>query len=210
MDEPVPKCLFAPPRFDLVRVPACRDCNNNKKSIDDSFLRDMLALNQVILTHSDGPFIFNAFVRSAQKGTSVVDRIVRKYGEIAKDPRTGLYLPHRISVPFSRDRIIRVFKWIARGLYFHWHEHVLRDDYLYHCALTSRAEAEHRENGFREMGLEPKWSIGNRGQFRYFHVRFEDPHITFWQMVFYECEFFIISSTPPGMSRDEFEQRYGP
>jgi hypothetical protein len=108
----------------------------------------------------------------------------------------------------SRERVTRAIKWIARGLYFHWHHEILPDNYQYQCALVSQAEAEHGGEKVRKLGMEPKWSIGSRSQFKYFHVWFEDPYITYWQMVFHECEFVILSSTPPGMSREEFERRY--
>jgi hypothetical protein len=207
-DEPVPKCVFAPPRDNLVKVPACKTCNNEGKSLDDSFLRDILALNKSILMHPDGSFILDSYLRSAKKGTSVVDRIVRKYGEIARDAKTGLYLPNRISVAFNRDRITRIFKWMARGLYFHEHGQILADDYRYGCARISRTEAEKKEKVIADLGFEPRWSVGSRGQFRYFHIWFEDWNVTFWQMVFYETEFFLVGSTPPGVnSLEEFDRR---
>src|ERR1700737_4785882 len=41
-DEPVPKCLFMPPKDNLISVPACAKCNNELKSIDDAFLRHLI------------------------------------------------------------------------------------------------------------------------------------------------------------------------
>ena len=208
-DEPVPKCLFAPPRDDLISVPACKTCNNELKSRDDSYLRDMLALEKEVSAHPDGAFIFEAFLRSAEKDKSVVARIVRKHGRFTyeRDPLSGLYLPVT-SVPLSRERVRRVFKWIAQGLYFHFHGTVLNPAYRYGCKRISQTEAEEKETFVASLGMKPNWSVGRRGQFRYFHIWFEDPNVTFWQMVFYERIFFVASSVPPGInSLEEFDRR---
>jgi hypothetical protein len=104
-DEPVPKCLFARPRDNLVSVPACSKCNSNEKSLDDSYLRDMLAIDAALALHPDGPFIRAAFERSVKKDASVVARIVREnYGKMAFDPKTGLLLPTPVSLNGDRVR----------------------------------------------------------------------------------------------------------
>lgn len=208
-DEPVPKCLFAPPRDGLISVPACKKCNNELKSRDDSYLRDMLALEREVSAHPDGMFIYETFLRASQKDMSVIARIVRKHGEFTyeRDPETGLYLPV-ISVPLSRDRVRGVFKWIAQGLYYHDHGTVLDPTYRYLFKRISQSEAEAKEQFIASRGWKPNWTVGSRGQFRYFHIWFEDPNVTFWQMVFYERIFFVASSVPPNVnSLEEFDSR---
>jgi hypothetical protein len=136
-------------------------------------------------------------------------RIVRKYGKFTyePDPATGLYLP-AMSVPFNRARVRRVFKWIAQGLYYYFHGKVLDPTYSYGCTRISRTEAEEKEKFIASLGMKPNWSVGRRGQFRFFHVWFEDPNVTFWQMVFYDRIFFVASSVPPNInSLEEFDSR---
>jgi len=161
----------------------------------------MLALNGTIAEHPDGRAVIEAFNRAELKGKSA--NIVRKYGKWSYDPKTHLYLP---TVEIEKERVTRIFKWIIRGLYFHDHEKPLAENYRYGCARTSREDAEKREAAIADLGFHPKWFVGSRGQFRYFHVWFEDPNVTFWQLIFYDREFFIASTAPPGIySLEDFE-----
>jgi hypothetical protein len=73
---------------------------------------------------------------------------------------------------------------------------------------VTQANAEQRERNIERLGWHPKWTVGNRGQFRYFYIWFEDPFVTYWQMVFYDRIFFNVSSIPPDInSLEEFDKQ---
>lgn len=196
-DEPVPKCLFMPPKDNLIRVPACAKCNNELKSIDDTFLRDMIATDPAASSHPDIAFLRRPFWRSVQKGTSPV--VVTRYGKIYQDPVTGLYLPNRMSISIRKARVRRIFGWIVRGLYYDWYKKPLPKSYRVGCSRIDPAEGEKREKFLESQGIHPKWLIG-RGQFKYVHLGGYggDPFVTFWQMALYDGIWYEVSTVPPG------------
>jgi hypothetical protein len=203
-DEPVPQCLFAKPRDQLISVSACKQCNNNEKSLDDSYLRDLLALHAAILEHPDGEFIRSRFLRAAMRDKSLVARIAMRHGELSVSPDS----PIQFRVSFNRDRVVRVFKWIAQGLYYHEHDGAwLNKQYNFRCELISETRAEQMRKFIRDLGIKVDWKIGSRDQFQYFHIWFEDRNITFWQMVFYGTLVIAVSSVPPGIkSLQEYDR----
>jgi hypothetical protein len=196
-DHVVPSCLFEPLKpTKPITVLACGVCNNNEKSRDDAFLRDMVAADPVVAAEPDIDHLWNAFRRSAQKGHSEFYKMMVK-----GDPRAAsLLLPHLL--PNSiKLRSRKVLKGIARGLYYHEHKDVLPDKYRYGFRRVSEAEAKKKAEFIAGLGIKPSWSVGDRDEFQYVHLWYEDRHTTFWQMVVRKKIFYEVSSVPDNSPR---------
>jgi hypothetical protein len=199
-DHVVPQCLFiGTPDTLIIKVPACARCNHELKSLDDSFLRDMVAIDEAASSHPDISVLREAFYRSAKKDASLVYRIITQYGSIEQDPETGMFFPRSTSVPFRKERVRRIFEWTLRGLYYHEFKQVLPAQYVIGCNRVTKARAEHVETVASSVGLRPKW-VNGLGQFTYlpFWGFRGDPYTTFWQMTLYQGIFYHVSSIPEG------------
>jgi hypothetical protein len=77
MDHMVPRCLFPSPLpSDLVTVPVCASCNN-EKSRDDDYLRDMLVIDIDNTHHPEAQALLKGkVIRSMRKNRSVIARDV--------------------------------------------------------------------------------------------------------------------------------------
>ncbi len=160
-DHVVPRTLFAPPHQYLVKVPACRECNI-AKSQDDDFLRGMLVLDDAVKDHPvasvirDGPFF-----RSVARGKSLVARIAVTQGEMARDGRTGLYLPHLVAVPFTADRTAHVFRWLVHDLYYAQTGLRLDAGYRIGVLRLSDSRLEETLEALIALGIDHAWYVGH-------------------------------------------------
>lgn len=197
VEHVVPRCLFKPPyEGKLIEVFACRDCNNNAKSRDDSFLRDIVACDPAVEAGIDIDYLRAKFYRSAKKGHSELFKT-----KDAGDAGVELLLP-LMSPQSLIPRLRQALKWIVRGLYYHNHNSVLPDKYRYRFRRVSEAEAKKRRDFIASLGIKSIWSVGNRDQFQYVHLWYDDPHTTFWQMVMHKQIFYEGASIPrPSMTK---------
>ena len=119
-DHVIPKCLFVPPLpNNMVVVPACRPCNEEKGG-DDTYLRDMLVVDWENDPHP--------LAQGDLKG-KVIRAIGRNRSHLVRDGRqtrrptpvttpAGLYLGTAPAIPMDPARIDRIFGRIVRGLYY--------------------------------------------------------------------------------------------
>lgn len=196
-EDVVPKNLFARPRINLAKVPACRSCNV-AKSRDDVFLRDMLVLDDAVKHDPTASAIREGpFFRSVAQGKSLVARIATEQGVMARHAGTGLYLPHLVAVPFNADRTERIFAWIARGLYYAQTGNRLRAGYRFGVRRLSLLEANGLIETLISCGIDHAWMLG-KGEFRYMFGRLPNDHdVTLWVICFYNTIFFHVASLPP-------------
>jgi len=68
MDYVIPRCLFLPQLLsDMVTVLVCEDCNN-EKSMNDSYFRDLLAIDLQTSEHQVAKTLFkNKILKAVQK-----------------------------------------------------------------------------------------------------------------------------------------------
>jgi hypothetical protein len=99
-------------------------------------------------------------------------------------------------VNIEPERLCRILTWLVRGLYFHDHDTVLDANYRYNFRRIAPAKADERAAIILGFGMKPSWGLA-RGEFSYVHLWFEDPNVTFWQMIFYQRVCYEVSTIPP-------------
>lgn len=122
-DHVIPKGLFPKPlpnNINLPTVKACKSCNNERKSRDDSFLRDFLICDPACELHPSASSLFGGeFTRSMREGKSEVATHVRKHARpIPRLTSSGLYVGTAMSATFDLARVNGIFTNIVRGLYY--------------------------------------------------------------------------------------------
>jgi hypothetical protein len=198
-DHVVPKCLFIPPLpQDVVVVPACSVCNNDK-SKDDDYLRDFLVMDYQGSTNPIAQEIFDTKVmRSVQRNSSAVVRVAMTQARLISHVTTGgLYLGQLPSFDLDQIRIQRIFSYIVRGLYYK----VIHTRMPADCAITVRRvnakeadEIYHIIKGMNGNGL---YRIG-QGVFECaFMYADEEPESSLWLLAFYQRVFFTVGTAPP-------------
>lgn len=130
-DHVIPKSLFVRPLpSNLITVPCCDSCNNNKSQNDD-FLRDLLTTDVFGNQHPTAQQIFQEKVlRSNERNSSTIAKIVSK--EARTEPfytRKGIYLGNIITAPIEPERVKTIFTTIIRGLYFDARHQQIPDSY---------------------------------------------------------------------------------
>ncbi len=150
MDHVVPKCLFIPPLpQEMVTVPVCAGCNQ-KKALNDPFLRDVLVMD---LQCADFPIAKELrqgkVMRAAKtKRSEVAHSIARKARPKPLYTNGGLYLGHYPSIPLDGERMDEIFKTIVRGLYYKLRSIRLPDDCIFEI---NRVDPVHVQDAVRDM-----------------------------------------------------------
>ena len=197
-DHVVPKCLFIPPLpQDVVVVPACRACNEDK-SQDDSYLRDILVMDYQGSENPVAREIFQTKVmRSAKRNRSdAVRTAMRQARSISLFSPSGLYLGRLPSFDLDEGRINRIFSYIIRGLYYKTVRERLPND----CSIgVRRVNAKDANDVFhiiKGLGGNGPYDLG-KGIFTCaFMYATEEPVISFWLLWFYQKVFFIADTAP--------------
>ncbi len=120
MDHVVPKSLFPRPLpAEMVTVPACQRCNN-EKSRDDDYLRDMLVIDIENTLHPVAQrLLAGEMSRSARRNRSLIARDIASKGAIRPmHSMGGIFLGQFPCVPLDEVRVNRLFARITRGLYY--------------------------------------------------------------------------------------------
>jgi len=119
LEHVIARCIIPPPRKDMITVPACGKCNDDKKH-DDEQLRDMLIMD----IENDGhPLIDDRekgrLIRAIGRGQSGFVRQARGKS-IYEERRTvgGISLGYANRAYTDPERINKIFSWIVRGLLF--------------------------------------------------------------------------------------------
>jgi hypothetical protein len=201
-DHVIPKCLFGgnTPAF-MVVVPACKVCNETKKSKDDTYLRDMLVVDIHV---SSQPIVQELLqgklARAARAGQSPIAHTVRSKGRM--EPlytRSGIYLGTYPTIPIDGKRVIRIFSNIVRGLYFYIHNGKrIPDDYVFEVQRLDPLQPQAPREVFEAMNTEKVYSLGDGSVFccAYLYGE-EDPFVTYWLLQFYNNVFITVATNPP-------------
>src|ERR1043165_9530327 len=117
-DHVVPDCLFVDPKPpNLLTVPACLGCNNDEKSRDDTFLRDLL----VVDIDNDHPvakaLLATKVRRSVERNLSEMAKFVIGAKEQPRHDHEGKYLGQFPKAELPSGRVARIMSRIVRGLY---------------------------------------------------------------------------------------------
>lgn len=120
-DEVIPRCIFSKPRpNNLIKVLACAECNNEEKSKDDEFLRDLLLSDINSMKNEVAKSLFDSKVLSSiNKNKSFFARqsiptakLIPSYTE------GGIYMGDVYQIRVNGERVHRIFSRIATVLYY--------------------------------------------------------------------------------------------
>lgn len=125
-DHVIPRCLFPDKRVpgDIPIVYACQQCNNSKKNLDDSYLRDLLVVDADSSANPLAQSIFyDSFMRAARNTKQIQSPIARMVLEgrgnrIPFYTPGGIYIGEGFSVDIPQERVHRIFATIVHGLFF--------------------------------------------------------------------------------------------
>lgn len=119
-DHVIPRCLFPRPvPGDIPKVLVCSTCNNDAKSRDDDYLRDLLVTDANTSQHPITQALFQEkFTRAVQRDQSQLARDVLVHVRpVELVTPSGLFIRelYAFDAPEGRDK--RIFGRIVRGLY---------------------------------------------------------------------------------------------
>jgi hypothetical protein len=195
-DHVVPVCLFnrpLPP--DIVKVPACNDCNHAKSKNDD-YLRDMLVIDIHCSHHPVAQALMDGKMKRAmQNNHSKVARAAVKSGGLKPMYSPGgVYLGHCHSVPLEWDRVNEIFKTMASGLYFNLRGHRFPDGYSFEVLHLDSRYAQQLIDLMKANGANGPYFLGQ--VFACLFILTKDPGITMWLMQFYGGMYITVITRP--------------
>lgn len=194
-DHVPPKGIFATDnRDDMIRVPACFNCNNSF-SKDDDWLLQLIATNAEF---QEFPGIgevtdrgFRAVSRPESRG--LLESFVANFTEVelwanAASGSDGIYIGNAPAIQFDGDRFKMIISRIVRGLFWHETRRVLPEDHaVYNFRLVKQTNHDAQDSIDRvfQSGQLTIRSIGG-GAFEYgYHIIFDAPNISMWVLRFY-------------------------
>lgn len=197
-DHVIPKCLFEKPfPPNLITVPTCSKCNG-KKSKDDDYLRDYLTMDFAGSTNDTAQRIFSGKVmRSVARNRSALAKSVLQEGK--EEPihtKGGIYVGHAPTARIDEQRLIRIFDYIVRGLYYDHRKVRVSVRYPVKVSRIMPWDVERAAKDFSKFNLNSRSPLGNVFGCSYACAR-EDPFSTFWWMRFYDQVFFYVSFINP-------------
>ena len=189
----IPRSLFGdnPPR-NLITVPACEACDN-EKSLNDDFLRDMLVMD---VQSSEHPLLQadlrNKMYRAVQRNLSALGRlVVAESKDRALYTRGGIYLGSYPAVTIEETRVSRIFSMIVRGLYYKARKQRLPDDCVFKARRLPPLEEVNIWQHLAQLGCQYPYRLGDVFLCAFVTVE-EDPAMTIWLLGFYNSAFFTV------------------
>lgn len=197
-DHIVPRCLWDTRTAEDVipMVDACQKCNNNMKSKDDAYLRDVLVNDQDSFQHEMVQRIRLKFEQAARNGQSLMNDDFQLRGKVVYTQQPSqLFVPRYVSEIADR-RVKGIIEQMVRGLHQYYLEKRLpKDSTFWTGRLHSETHieemakdiagytSEHHRGGFAQVGKGSVFSCG------YVELSATE-HMTLWQLVFYDSVVF--------------------
>lgn len=198
-DHVVPKCLFVPPYpRDLITVKACTECNN-KKSLNDDFLRDTLVVDAFAGENATVQALGFGKVRSAvQQDKSVIGRTLLA-GTVMRPYHTpsGVYIADLPSIDLDGNRITKIFATIVRGLYCYDEKQRIPEEYEIEAVRHYPWDAGTVMNKYAALGMRQPAKYGDVFWYTK-QLALEDPFTSIWFLGFYESIFVSVNVFKPG------------
>jgi len=196
-DHVIPETLFEQPYPpNLITVSACKECNNDEKSLDDTYLRDILVCDIFGNQHENAAEGFQRLLRADRNGQSEIAREARAHTQM-RPMKTieGVYLGDFPSFSIDQERLIRIFARIARGLYHDARKARIPDNYIVKMRRHYPWDIS-AINSFFESRHPNSRALGDVFQCSFLSA-LEDPFTTEWLMLFYGSVCYSVSITNP-------------
>jgi hypothetical protein len=224
-DHVIPECLFPRGKApgDAPIVLACAPCNNMKKNLDDSYLRDMLVMDMGVYEHPiareilDGPVmnaakqeLFNGpLLRAAgSKGyvQSPIAHMVMNHQGRKMSVRSpgGIYVGDVYGISLPPERILRIFSSIVHGLHSVYIGNALPAEAKFRVKREPDIDKATEIVGHvRASGGEYR-EIGDGRVFQcVFGLVPGRPDMTVWFLAFYQKIVFVVSTENPELPQLE-------
>ncbi len=118
-DHVVPQCLW-PGRVpkDAPIVDACKRCNNEEKSRNDTYLRDFLTMDIANEGQPVRERIYPKFIRAVQRNQSVFAHHSQRSQLVELVTPGGLFAGYAYGIQLPTQQITKELTTIVRGLYY--------------------------------------------------------------------------------------------
>lgn len=118
-DHVVPQCLWSgrTPK-DTPRVNACKKCNNEEKSRNDTYFRDFLIMDMANEGQSVRERIYPKFMRAVQRNQSVFAHHAQQSQLVELVTPSGLFAGYAYGIRLPTQQITKELTTIVRGLYY--------------------------------------------------------------------------------------------
>jgi hypothetical protein len=219
LDHVVPQCLFIPPLSgDIPKVWACAQCNNVRKSSDDSYLRDLLVADFDTQNHTVAQQLFAKFVRSIKRHQSQFAKDANaKPGKVIQAYTPGgIYLGLAYAVDLPDEHVIPMLIHIVRGLYRDHFNDILPNDVHFDVQrIRNLPSILPTVQGMVESGVGKYVPVGGGDIFNCIHAHAHDPNhpwASLWFLGFYEKVVFSVAINlqgDPNTTRDDDATRVG-
>jgi len=200
-DHVIPKALFIDPLPpNLITVRACESCNNNEKSRDDDYLRDLLATDIVGAQHPAAQDGLERMLRSAHHNRSQVMR--EAMATMSMKPfytPGGIFLGNFPSYSVDGERITGIFDRIVRGLYYDARKQRVPSDYTVEVRRFYPWDFMNILDTFQRYHPNGPRIMGDVFGCMFLSAQ-EDPCSTLWLLWFYNSVVFTVSSIRPDLA----------
>lgn len=171
--------------------------------MDDSYLRDMLAVDMDSSATPLGAGLFDAFVRSAGNSKFVQSPIARSASQ-GKGTRVqiyspgGIYLGKGLGLQIPNDRALRIFSTIVRGLHWYYRGLPLPPNVEFKVMRQRDvAKIDSVGNKLRQFGGVHRL-VGDGEVFQcVFNVADDQPDVSLWLLCFYRRVVFVVGTRYP-------------
>ena len=118
-DHVVPQCLWSSrvPK-DAPLVDACKKCNNEEKSRNDTYLRDFLTMDMANEGQHVKERIYPKFIRAVQRNQSVFAHHAQRSQLVELVTPGGLFAGYAYGIQLPTQQITKELTTIVRGLYY--------------------------------------------------------------------------------------------
>lgn len=200
-DHVIPRNLFGdklPTLVPMITVPACEACNN-KKSADERYLRDILALEIQNYDHLLKTFFATKLAQNTIVGKSKVGNDLYKSPIVELKTPSGL-IHYATAVPVDFRTVERVLTMLIHGLYYHFWNQRISEDYKF--TIMKFRPVKELYSLIQTFLMNPNCKIIDLGDedevFACVGMRDEvDHNTTRWFLSFYRKICFVIQSDPP-------------
>ena len=185
-DHVPPKCLFPKSvRQNLIRVPACEQCNNSAK-LDDEYFRAVVSMA------SEDPDAIAIWKQRVFKRSSpsFKARLIGSLRPAELRSEAGLHLRYGHSMKLEKQRIEDVVIRIVRGLLWFHYKVRTGEETKFELCLNPKPDQIHEI-----VRALPVSSVGG-SVFQYRHGNAsDDPESSVWLLRFYRATQFLVFTT---------------
>jgi hypothetical protein len=197
-DHVIPRCLFSgdKPRT-YIKVMACNECNNQKKSRDDDYLRDMLLVDVDSHDHPRAQALLDKLLRSVEDDRSLIARIIlREYRILPVVTESGLYVGEIAAVDLNAERVQAMFGRIVSGLAYGRYGFRYPENTTFDTRRISRKEADQLISVLAGFGS-PGSTCIDEEVFCCMPLHNADRSVWVWALEFYESVWYQVMAVTP-------------